>query len=283
MKGVHVFKDLCLILLVLFLSNNLHADEREKLFSLHKDIILLNLINGLYLTPEQTASLIEKIEEAEVVRADFLQSIDHHKNDIENVLKNVRQELLNGEQIEEDLKKRVHKMKEIQHQLEDEQGEKLHLIETDLKTVLTPNQLIVIEEYKPCTIPPARGKIGQSEDVSAQGISRLLTRIRRMPRDRYELLNDMFIDRHIEKIERRLGVMTDEEKLSVKKKMLAGFERARTLSDQEYLIEKTELARRLLPDDRKNKILRKNDLGKLGHFMLNPALLPLLKKMVRQK
>ena len=120
--------------------------------------------------------------------------------------------------------------------------------------------------------PPARGQ-GQP----------LLTRIRRMPRDRYELLNDMFIDRHIEKIERRLGVMTDEEKLSVKKKMLAGFERARTLSDQEYLIEKTELARRLLPDDRKNKILRKNDLGKLGHFMLNPALLPLLKKMVRQK
>jgi len=162
-----------LFLLLIFVSiafaRGLDNEKTQKLHQLNRDIVLLNLINGLYLTTEQTESLIEKIETAEQIRENFFEELERRENQIGDVLEDVREVLLKGQEIPEDLKGRVHRMKEIQHRLEDERGEQLIRVESEVEELLTSNQRIVIDEYKPCTIPPLQGKIGQSVETAAQG------------------------------------------------------------------------------------------------------------------
>lgn len=273
-----------LILLFMILGSALAKEgiQNDKLHQLNRDIILLNLVNGLYLTPEQTESLIDKIDEAEKVREDFEKEIEQRKDFIEDVLKEVREVLMKGEEIPDDLKKRVHKMKEIQHRLEDQRGEELIRLESELEAVLTQNQILTIEEYRPCTIPPAQGKIGQSAETAAEGLARMLSRIRRMPRDRYEMAKDMLVDLHLDRIERHVGFNSTEEKEQYRQDMLDTFEKARVLSDQEFLVRKGDMAQSLMPENMKTRKLRKNQLTKVGRFLLNPALKPILEKRLRQ-
>lgn len=274
---------ICLLLIVLGSTASLGGiDKPEKIHKLHRDIVLLNLINGLYLTPEQTESIIDKIEEAEEARKDFQQEIERRKKDVEDVLEDLEAVLLKGEEIPEDLKKRVHRMKEIQHSLENEMGEKLVRLESEVGVLLTKNQLITIDNYKPCTIPPAQGKIGQSVETAAEGMARMLTRIRHMHRDRYDLMKDMFVDGHLDRIENHLGFQNSEEKERYRQDMLDTFDKARQLSDQEFLVQKGELARKLMPEDVKIRRLRKNQLGRVGHFLLDPALIPILETKLKQ-
>jgi hypothetical protein len=273
-----------IVLLMLILGSTLAQGEikNDKLHKLNRDILLLNLINGLYLTPEQMESLIDIIDEAEKVREDFEKDVERNEGFAENVLEEVREVLVNAGEIPDDLKKRVHKMKEIQHRLEDERGVRLIRLESEVEALLTQNQMLTIEEYKPCTIPPAQGKIGQSVETAAEGLARMLTRIRRMPRDRYEMTKDMFVDFHLDKIERHLGFKSADEKKRYRQDMLDAFEKARTLSDQEFLVQKGDMAQGLMPQDMRTHNRRKNQLTKVGHFLLDPALKPILEKRLRQ-
>ena len=259
------------------------SDTAEKARQLNHEIVLLNLINGLYLTPEQMQTLIDKVETAEEVRSTFLLELDQNKSVFEDVLTEVRNVLLGGEEIPQDLKKRVHEMKALQHRLEDEKGEKLVRLESELLSLLTENQLLVIEDYKPCTIPPAQGKIGQSVEAAAEGIVRTFERIRDMPEERYHFAKERFVTFHRDKVERHLGFESTEEREAYRENILKILNKVRKLSDKKFLLQKSELAQELLPENIKTYKLRKNELGKVGRFLLEPALIPLLKSRIQQK
>ena len=258
------------------------SDTAEKARQLNREIVLLNLINGLYLTPEQMQTLVEMVETAEEVRSTFLLELDQNKSVFEDVLTEVRNVLIRGEGIPQDLKKRIHKMKALQHRLEDERGEKLVQLESELLNLLTDNQLLVIEDYKPCTIPPAQGKIGQSVDAAARGIVRIFDRIRHMPKERYDDIKETIVDMHMDKIERHLGFENAKEREDYRKKILKILNRVRKLSDKKFLLKKSELAQALLPENIKTHKLRKNELGKTGRLLLDPALVPILKSRLQQ-
>lgn len=257
-------------------------DKPTKLRQLDREIVLLNLINGLHLTTEQMGALIDKIDEAERVRNEFSWETERRESSFEDILEDVKEVLSKGEEIPEDLKKRVHRMKEDEHGLEDEMGEKLVRLENEVEALLTKNQLIVVNTYKPCTIPPERGKIGQSVETAAEGMTQLLTRIRRMPGSRYEMMKDMFVDAHLDRIERHLGFENSEEKETWRQKMLETFEKVRRMPDQDFLMQKGELARELMPEEMKTFKPRKNQLSRVGHFLLDPALKPLLERRLKQ-
>jgi hypothetical protein len=254
---------------------------RNKLIQLNRDITLLNLVNGMYLSAEQMESLIGKIEEAEKIRENFLREIENRDNHFEDVLQDVRDVLLQGDEIPEELKRRVHQMKEMQHRLEDERGEKLLHIQASINDLLTPNQLLVIEEYKPCTIPPEQGKIGQSAEVAVENITRKLSKIREMPSSQYDMLKDMFVDMHFDRIERHEGIMDEQIRELERQRILGIFEKTRSLSDQEFMVQKADLASQFLPTDSRKHQLRKNQLDKVGRFMLDPSLIPILKERLK--
>jgi hypothetical protein len=195
-------------------------------------------------------------------------------------MEDVCEVLRKSEEIPDDMKKRVHRMNELRYRLEDERGEKLAALESEVENMLTRNQLIIIDEYKPCMIPPEQGKIGQSVETAAKGIVRMLTRIRRMPNERYRMMKEMVADMSIEKVERHVGFKTPEEKEAYRLEIYETFEKARNLSDQEFMVQKGELARKLLPDDAKLRKFRKNQLSKVGRFLLDPALIPILEERI---
>ena len=133
---------ICLLLLAL--GSRMVLAEAEKVRELNREIVLLNLINGLYLTTEQTESLIDIIIEADRVRETYERAFNKREKEFEKVLGDVKDVLMIGDEIPEDLKHRVHKMKEIQHGLEDERGEKLIRLESQVEGFLTRNQLATI-------------------------------------------------------------------------------------------------------------------------------------------
>lgn len=271
-----------ILLLLTVFAGTVKGLDKEKLHQLNHDIVLLNLVNGLHLTSEQMEMIIDKIVEAESSRNQFWEAIDQHNREFERVLKDLREALMAEGEITQELKRRVHMMKEVQHRLEDERGAKLAALEDEIRGILNENQLITIDTYKPCTIPPAQGKIGQSVETAADGIARQLSRIRRIPNDRYELVKDMLVDRHIERIERFHGFEDPDETEKVRQQMLDAFEQARTLSDQEFLVQKGAIARTLIPEEVKIRKMRKNQLTRVGMFMLDPLLVPILKEKMKQ-
>ena len=275
-------RGVCLLLLGLWSVGVLGEVKKGKIHELNRDIVLLNLINGLYLTEEQTESLIEKIKEAEEAREVFEKVLEKKEKDFEDVLKDVRDVLLTGDEIPDDLKRRVREMKEVQHRLHDERGEKLINLESEVEGLLTKNQLVTIDSYKPCTIPPAQGKIGQSVETAAEGIARQLSRIRRLPNSRYELMKDMFVDFNMDKMEKHLGFRNPEEKEQYRQQTMDTFEKARHLSDKAFLLQKGELAQDLMPEEVKIRRRRKNQFGRVGFFLLDPALIPILETRLKR-
>lgn len=282
MKKINRWKMILLSLYFGLISIARGTEKENPLAELQRDIVLLNLVNGLYLTTDQTETLIDAIERAEDIKEDYQKEIGHWQNDYEDILEDIRKVLLRGEELNEDLKTEHHEMKAIQFQIEDKFGGQLIELESEVTDLLTQNQLMVIDQYVPCTIPPAQGKIGQSVETAAEGIARLLERIRMMPDTRYEFAKDMLTDSQIERAERHAGFQNNNEKEAYRKAVLEIFEEARYLSDQDFIVQKGELARSLLPEDSQIHKLRKNELGRVGHFLLDSALIPILENRLKE-
>ncbi len=265
-----------------FVAGTQGAEKENPLTELQRDIVLLNLVNGLYLTTDQTETLIQVIENADEIKKDYQNEINRWQSDFLEVLEEIKDVLLRGEELSENLKKQYHEMKKIQFQIEDTFGEQLIELESEVTHLLTPNQLTVIDQYKPCTIPPAQGKIGQSVETAAESIVHLLEKIHMMPDTRYEFAKDMLTDSQIERVERHVGFQNDDDKEVYRKTILEIFEEARDLSDQDFIVQKAELARSLLPKDSQIRKLRKNELGRVGHFLLDSTLILILETRLKE-
>jgi hypothetical protein len=261
------------ILLLLIPAVFLFAGETEgdsgRFQQVNREIVLLNLINGLHLNAGQRAALLERIQEAEEIRERFRREVNHQDGLFLPVLEEVRDILLSGKEIPHPLKQRVAEMKEKQHRLEDEMGSRLSRLEREIEEFLSPNQVLLIMDYKPCTIPPAQGKIGQDAEAAAGHLARLLTRVRNMHPSEYANVKEMILEKHLERIERHLHVLSPEEKAERRAHLEEVLNQIRTLPDQEFMVRRDLLAGEFLPEELPAQQLRKNELGKLGRFLLN--------------
>jgi len=270
-----------MIFFVLILSMNLpHFSlgqiESDGIREIHQDIILLNLLNGLYLSPDQVDALLPKIQEAENARQRFRSQVDTLENISLAVMQDIRGVLISGSEIPDEMKKSFHQLKKKKYELEDQQGEVLMRLESEVSDILTPNQKVVIDTYKPCVIPLAEGKIGQDRESQGAGLARMLDRIRSMPDRRYHHAREMLADLALEKTNRHIGFESEEEKDAYRKQLFQTFNKARSMSDKEFLIQKQNMANALIPDKNLARKHRKNQLGRIGRFLLDSALIPLL-------
>ena len=261
---------------LIFLTSLRGFDIDEDLDRLNREVILLNLINGLYLSGEQTRSLIDISRQAGTVRQDFRDYIATVKSDYMSLLESIRDILVRGEEIPPDLKKRVHEIKKEWHLREDRQGTLLSQLEQKAEALLTENQRIVLKDYQPCTIPPQTGNIGQSVEGRAEGIVRAFRGIRRAPEYRAEEAIQYFIGEFADRICRYQGFKSMESQKAYRMQCETIFRKVRSMGEKQYLLEKGELARSLLPEPANHKMIRKNQLGKTGRFLLDPALPSLL-------
>jgi hypothetical protein len=249
----------------------------ETLDKMQREVVLINLINGLYLTPDQIDKIELKNKEAQKVRDRFVKQINKERKEMVKILDDLKEVLLESQNISKDLKKQVRKIKEIQFKLQEERGEQLLRLESEIQDILTENQIMVIDTYKPCLVPPEKGKIGQSIEAGAERIVRMLKRIRQMPRENYELMKEMMIDLYIDKVEHHVGILTPEERTQLQEDALIIFENVRSMSDEEFFIKKGELAKDFIHEKDSKPRQRKYSFGRVGNFLLDPLIVPLLR------
>ena len=281
-----------IILLPLFLTRKGHcAKDLEmrqvfaEVYDLRREINLLNLINGLYLSTEQITQMLEVLREVEGIRGEYRSKAVSQAHQMEEILNELREILGRNEEIDQGLIRKFRQAKKRGEDLKEEFHSALIPYQDEMKRVLNENQLALIDQFKPCIVPPHDTRnpvrIGQTSGDTRMG-ERLLTRVRQMDENVYQRRRPHLIQRYIERIERRVGLFSDEERAEEESRVADIFKRAREVSDVDFEARKGDLARELKEPHEKTlhsrHRKRRGDLDKLGKFLLDPKLIPILEK-----
>ena len=285
-----------MILLPLFLTRRGYCRgdlEVREIFAevndLRREINLINLVNGLSLSADQMNQMLAILRKVEATKGEYQSKVASQAHEMEEILKELREILARNEEIDQGLIRKFHRAKKRGEDLKEEFHSALMPYQDEMKRVLNGNQLALIEEFKPCVVPPhdVRNpvRIGQASGDTRMG-ERLLTRVRQMDESLYQRRKPRLIERYIERVERHVGIFSDEERTEEESRVADIFKRARELSDLDFDVQKGDLARELKESHEKalqsRHRKRRGDLDKLGKFLLDPKLIPILEKRLTQ-
>ncbi len=263
--------------------------EVRKIFAgvhdLRREISLINLVNGLYLSAEQMNQMLAVLRKVEATRGEYRTKATSQVHEMEEILTRIRETVARDEEIGEDLAREFHQVKKKGEGLREQFHGLMRPYKDEIKGILNENQLALIEEFKPCVVPshdvrnPVR--IGQASGDTRMG-ERLLTRVRQMDERAYMGRKSFIIGRHIERVERHVGIFSEEERAEEESRVADIFKRARELSDVDFDVQKGDLARELKEAHEKalqsRHRKRRGDLDRLGRFLLDPKLIPILEQ-----
>ena len=269
-----------LSIIMLIASVSLASEEGIK--DLHRDIVLLNLINGLYLTPSQTQQLLSKLYEAKALRESYQKEMEKREKFLKTVFTELRSQLMENKTISRELIRRVHRAEKVVEEMRMSYQQRLCSLESEVISLLTENQLYLIENFKPCLIPPKHGTIGQMPG-QAPGPEALLDRVRKAPEWRFQRHLDRLLEMHIDRLERKIGVMSDEEKQAEKERVRAILEKARSLPEVDFQLQKPQLAQEIIEHEPPKPRRKKGELGKVGRFLLDERLIPILESRLSRE
>jgi len=275
-----------------FLTGEAHSrrdSEAREIFTgvhdLRKEITLHNLINGLYLSQDQIVQMLPVLRKVERLREEQRAKAISHARQMEEVLTKIRETVARDEEIGEDLAREFHQAKKKGEDLRAEFHGSMMPYQDEIKGILNENQRALINDFKPCVIPPRdtwdSARIGQASGDTRMG-ERFLTRVRGMDERAYRRRKSFMIERYIARVERHVGVLGDDERAEEKRRVADILEKARELSDVDFEAQKGDLARELKGPHEKalegRHRRRKGDLNKVGRFLLDPRLIPILEK-----
>jgi hypothetical protein len=275
------------------------APRHGEMQKMHEEISLYNLINGLHLTKQQIVAIVTLAQQAKEMRERYLgkgndanaAALQQELNEMERLKqfaeqgKNVPASTPKGKRHhlrpnKSPKRAAVAAPPNMQHYQQE-----LKRLESELDYVLIPAQKQVIEDFKPCLIPPKNLKnpvrIGQAKSNSH--LSQWLTRIRNSKHEGYSLR--LALQHLLKQAEKHQGSYKADERETILDKWEKGVAQARAMSDAEFEISKEELAQNLEPPDKKEKLQKiiSNEIkthnlpGKTAQFLLNPQIIPLLR------
>jgi hypothetical protein len=255
--------------------------------TLRADINMLNLINGLHLTPEQ----LKRLHEIATVVNDTVEETSTVDlvafNELVNTLQRVKQLLLKGHDIPVAMLARAGQLARQAGLLAKPNSQPVSLRELaqQVLSILTEEQKQVLADYKPCLIPPKNLKdpvrVGQAP--SNTGYIRALERIRQIPPAIYARRKAQIVEGLAKQIEANGGAYPPEERDEFIRRLTDLIDRARALSDADFALQAEKLADELrmlyrkevleerlkqLTADRKDEVL----LGKVIANLLHPRL-----------
>lgn len=267
-------------------------EEMKQIEALREDINLLNLLNGLNLTDEQSSRVMNLAAEARAVRQGSLEENAQLLNEFKETLFTLKEGIMDKNwrpdpEIEKKAGQLNHRLKE----LKEEGFTRLQALEGEAKGVLTPGQLAIIEDYKPCLIPPkdlkSPTRAGQAFDTAPA--ERFLTRARSIPDERYARARDILTEGFLDRLEKHLGPLPD--KTAKREEVLRVIEQARAMTDEEFALEKEDMASKLAPrpehqlpqaDPRQGQRpafgFHGRGIDKVGRFLLDERIIPILEK-----
>jgi len=279
-----VLTGMCLLILSLSLSC-LAEDLEKKQRELRTQITLYNLVNGLYLTNEQTEFILGKAKELDALRERLEERKKSNAPTLTQALLDLKEEVKQEvPQVSENLAKRIHQGNNLLLRLRKEYIDALGEATEQVKSALSDNQIYLIKSFKRCLIPPkGPARIGQ---LSSQGgPTRLLERIRDMPARRYETKKYEIADRIIERLSVRSPRLSAEQLGEAKIELLRTMDDVRKLSDVEFALQKEDMAYEI-----KNAVLRdkhkENEIDvdkRIARFLLSPQIIPVLEEGLSER
>lgn len=243
---------------------------------LSRGIQALNLVNALYLTPEQVAKLKPILREAESLRVTGERARAQLAPRLEQALKAVKEDLLVRGAVTEAVKGRYHQVHSRLQDLQDQRRDAVRRLAGQARTVLTENQLTIVAEYKPCIIAPRslRDPVRAGQASGHTEAEYALDRVHRLSDAQYERARPEIFQK-LEKLWAR-----HEEPPVVQRKLkeaAAILDEVRRLSDADYQLRRADLAARLLPADRAPRTGRELDEC-IVRNLLDPAVLTWLER-----
>jgi len=251
------------------------AQASPEMVDLHRQVQLLNLINGLELTPEQMRFVLEKAQEAQETREELKGEAD--AEEMNTVLEEMRDTLMEGQNLSPELRERFFAAKADNERLMEEYQEDAARLAQEVEGVLEDHQLYALERYVPCIIPPeGELRVGQAQGTG--GGEAALERLRAIPDDRFERHKEEIARRVLERIREHLHgavVILDEE--AELERIAALIEEARALSDVDFELQKEALIEDLLAPYEATR--PQSDLtATITRHLLDPAIIPLLEE-----
>jgi len=268
------------ITFLLLLSLSLPLLSLTEIEKTVREIKILNLLNGLELSREQMKFILSKAKEAKKLREEMEAKLKPYESLYLDTLRNLKRELIKGGVIDGRLRRQVGRMQVQKKKIMRDYYDKLFKLAEEVEKNLQDYQLNALSSYKPCLIPPKEGnRIGQAENYRA--LERILMEIREAPESVYALKKEEWAEEIVKagKLHSSFKIVDEEKE---KERIIKIFEEARALSDVEFALEKSNLARKLkenftvphLSFGVKNKIL---------NYLLAPEVIPLLEEKLRKK
>jgi hypothetical protein len=256
------------------------TEDMKQIKVLREEINLLNLLNGLNLTDEQSRRIMNLAVEARTIRQKAVEENAQLFKDFKEVLLTLKEGIMDKNwrpepEVESKAGQLNHALKEIRRRNVD----KLQALSEELKDILTPGQFAIIADYKPCLIPPkdlkSPTRAGQAFDTAP--VERFLTRARYIPTERYARLRENLVEEFLDRLEKHLGPIPDNK--TKKEEVLRVIEEARAMTDEEFTLEKEDMATRLsAKPERKEFFLPGFGVDKVGRFLLDEGIIPILEK-----
>ncbi|HLD36278.1 MAG TPA: hypothetical protein VJC37_06115 [Planctomycetota bacterium] len=288
-------KVLILVTLIVFITAPVLAEEQDpleqKIAQVREEISLTNLINGLNLTESQLAGLISVLSEVQDMRKSYKEKHRALAEEMLKSFKDLQKNLENGPKLPVEVANQAGGNNERAKELGEEFKKKLAPYQEKVENVLTEAQKIVIDDFKPCLLPPKSQKnpvrVGQAKS-NEQAIEHL-RKLREISQDAYEQKRDTILNRYFSKFEEKKGKMNDEEKANEKKRLFELVDRVRAITPEEFELNKDELAEEFIIKDRAEELGNqlkdileyrhkdKGGLNKIGRFFLKPEMLGILK------
>jgi hypothetical protein len=258
------------------------SDELKQQEEIKKEIQVINLINGLYLTQEQIDFLIKQIEKLNEKKKNFKEKYKRYASSLDEDLMRLKKELLEDEtEVSKDLARQIHYRNRLLHKLREEYDTEIDKIVQLVKDNLTETQLHIIREFKPCLVPP-KGPSRIGEIGNANREVKQLERIRNMSEEDYLLRKEEIASRIVERILFYIPKRKrkDIERSIMLEKILAMFDEVRTLSDIDFELSKEEIAKEFKAEIENLLPKRENNIDievKIKRFLLSPQSLSILK------
>jgi hypothetical protein len=239
---------------------------------------MVNLINGLDLNPKQMEMILTRAREAETLRQEFETRLRLQQEEMKTVLEEIKSYRKGNQDVPSATVQRFHRfqteLKEARFALVEKRREQANEIEK----ALDEHQLYQLQEFVPCIIPPkGESRLGQAQ--GHQGLSRGMGRIRELPYRFYERRKDEIVARTLERMKLHTSPRVEINEKEMKKHIHSIFEKARSLKDVEFEIQKDELAEELISPLKPQALSENSHLTrKIEAFLLSPEIIPLLEE-----
>jgi hypothetical protein len=265
----------------------------EEVRSLRADINILNLVNGLHLTPHQIEHLARAAREAKSLIEEAAPPAPDPKVLAREArsLEAIRTAMLEGREAPGDALRdlgtaRARRAGPRRGAAAVEKG--LAALEDAVEAELLPSQREVVRTYKACLVPPKDlrdpVRVGQASDAGPT--IRLLERVVAIPAERWEKEGPRLVERILAEEQEHKGRLGELEEVERRAALRAGFEEARALDAAEFGMRKEALAERLeAPDRVQDAVLELQALadaqgapGKTARILLDPRAIPIYER-----